>query len=344
MQESTTKKVGSGVWVKQLVEKFWAQSPENTLQNGSTEKAWERPLVGFARADHQLFMRYAKDLAPFYWTPQQAFGLAFPNETAKLEELSIISWVLPQTPVTRADQTQCDKLPAERWARSRDFGERFNCALRLHVAKELTAAGYPAVAPERLPDFAYQRSERFGIASNWSERHTAHAAGLGTFGLSDGLITPHGKAVRIGSVIARLELPVAEHPYADHQSWCLWYAKGVVGPVFAVVRPPQSVEPGTTRINAMPISARRPLLTHSKPSGPRPRPAGYVRSVSPVNRGCRSSGPTQAVRVSSSRGFFRPVRRSRPAGCGGRACREPFAVRRDQQPGFHQDCAESGAS
>ena len=229
MQESTTKKVGSGVWVKQLVEKFWAQSPENTLQNGSTEKAWERPLVGFARADHQLFMRYAKDLAPFYWTPQQAFGLAFPNETAKLEELSIISWVLPQTPVTRADQTQCDKLPAERWARSRDFGERFNCALRLHVAKELTAAGYPAVAPERLPDFAYQRSERFGIASNWSERHTAHAAGLGTFGLSDGLITPHGKAVRIGSVIARLELPVAEHPYADHQSWCLWYAKGSCG-------------------------------------------------------------------------------------------------------------------
>jgi hypothetical protein len=35
-------------------------------------------------------------------------------------------------------------------------------------------------------------------ASSWSERHAAHAAGLGTFGLCDGLITAKGKAMQGG--------------------------------------------------------------------------------------------------------------------------------------------------
>ncbi len=229
MEVKGAARIGTAEWVTGLVEAFWAQSSENTLDNDTGEKAWDQPLVGFASATHPLFAKYASDLAPFYWTPQQAFALGFPDESPAAEELSIISWVLPQTAATRADQKKCDELPAERWARSRDFGERFNCALRLYVAAELTAAGYPAVAPERLPEFAFQRSAEFGIASNWSERHTAHAAGLGTFGLSDGLITQKGKAVRFGSVVARIELPTSPLPYPDHQAWCLWYAKGTCG-------------------------------------------------------------------------------------------------------------------
>lgn len=223
------KKIGSAQWVEQLIFEFWAESPENTLNNGSGEKAWDQPLVGYARGDHELFQTFARDLAPFYWTPQQAFAMAFPEAPAAAEQLSVISWVLPQTTATRADQRQASDLPAERWARSRDFGERFNVALRLHLAASLSAAGYPAVAPERLPDFGYQQSERFGLASNWSERHTAHVAGHGTFGLSDGLITRRGKAVRIGSVVARIELPATPHAYENHQAWCLWYAKGSCG-------------------------------------------------------------------------------------------------------------------
>jgi epoxyqueuosine reductase QueG len=85
------------------------------------------------------------------------------------------------------------------------------------------------VAPERLPDFDYRQSERFGLASNWSERHTAWVAGLGTFGLSDGLITKVGKAVRFGSVVVKMDLEATPRPYAGHQDWCLWYAQGTCG-------------------------------------------------------------------------------------------------------------------
>lgn len=216
-------------WVEDLIQTFCANSKDNSLKNGTGEKAWGKPLVGYASASHPLFQQFAKDLAPFYWTPEQAFSLRFPETPITAEQLSIICWILPQTIATRVDQRKEDKLPAERWARSRDFGERFNCALRSHLAARLTEAGFPAVAPERLPQYDYQRSEQFGIASNWSERHTAHIAGLGTFGLSDGLITPYGKAVRIGSVVARIQLSASEVTYSGHKDWCLWYAKGVCG-------------------------------------------------------------------------------------------------------------------
>ena len=56
------------------------------------------------------------------------------------------------------------------------------------------------------PRFRRLKSPRVGFTSNWSERHVAYACGLGAFGLSDGLITPKGKAIRLGSVVTNLPL------------------------------------------------------------------------------------------------------------------------------------------
>ena len=60
----------------------------------------------------------------------------------------------------------------------------------------------------------------YAPCSNWSERHAAYAAGLGTFGLCDGLITQVGKAVRVGSVVAQVAVPASKRPYGDHQAYC----------------------------------------------------------------------------------------------------------------------------
>jgi epoxyqueuosine reductase QueG len=215
-------------WVTKIIADFF-DSPANTLGDATGEPAWGDPLVGFARGDDSLFERLKADIGPFYWTPLEAFHRAHPETGATAAELSVISYLLPQTAATRSDQRAETTYPAERWARSRFQGEAFNCALRLHLAAELAQAGYPAAAPERLPEFGYRQSERFGIASNWSERHTAWIAGLGTFGLSDGLITRAGKAVRFGSVVVKMDLEPTSRPYAGHQDWCLWYAKGTCG-------------------------------------------------------------------------------------------------------------------
>lgn len=216
------------IWLESVVYEFCA-SEQNSLQMPTGEPAWSEPQIAYARGDDPLFAQLKNDIGPFYWTPLEAFRLAWPNLPATAADLAVIVYILPQTEATRLDQREATLVPAERWARSRFHGEEFNRALRLHLAGQLTGNGFPAVAPERLDGFAYRDSERFGIASNWSERHTAWIAGLGTFGLSDGLITRVGKAVRFGSVVARVELEATPRPYTGHQDWCLWYAKGTCG-------------------------------------------------------------------------------------------------------------------
>jgi epoxyqueuosine reductase QueG len=89
--------------------------------------------------------------------------------------------------------------------------------------------GHEAVAPMLVSQWEMKKSDQYVIASNWSERHAAHASGLGTFGLCDGLITPLGKAMRTGSVVARITIPPTKRPYTDHQAYCLFFSKGICG-------------------------------------------------------------------------------------------------------------------
>ncbi|MCL2760544.1 MAG: 4Fe-4S binding protein, partial [Desulfuromonadales bacterium] len=56
--------------------------------------------------------------------------------------------------------------------------------------------------------------------SNWSERHIGFVAGLGTFGLSKGIITEKGMAGRMTSVITDLTLPVIKRAYKNTYEYC----------------------------------------------------------------------------------------------------------------------------
>ncbi len=69
----------------------------------------------------------------------------------------------------------------------------------------------------------------YGKASTWSERHACFAAGLGTFGLSDGLITARGIAHRCGSVVVNVEWPASPRPYSDHRDYCPYPRDGLCG-------------------------------------------------------------------------------------------------------------------
>lgn len=57
--------------------------------------------------------------------------------------------------------------------------------------------------------------------STWSERHAAYAAGLGTFGLSKGLITKKGMAGRFGSVITNAEFSPSIRSYSSPFEYCI---------------------------------------------------------------------------------------------------------------------------
>lgn len=216
-------------WITGLVDQFLAESPLNTLQDKDNSPAWDEALVGFASGADPLFQEYKEYVGPFHWTPAEIYNQYHPGNMATPEDLTVISWVLPQRKVVREMNRKARKFPAEAWARVRIEGEKFNAGLRRHIAETLTGNGYPAVAPMLVPNWAWVNSRHYGYASSWSERHVAHAAGLGTFGLCDGLITPKGKAMRVGSVVARIKVPPSTRFYNHHQAWCLFFVDGSCG-------------------------------------------------------------------------------------------------------------------
>jgi epoxyqueuosine reductase QueG len=216
-------------WIQALIGDFIDTSPENTMQTGDGAPAWDDVLVGFASGADPIWQQYKEYVGAFHWTPWEVFNQHRPENNVSADRLTVISWILPQRQAVRTANRRSRKYPAEAWARIRVHGEAFNAALRRHVAARLAAAGHPAVAPMLAPNWTVVTSQRFSYASTWSERHAAHAAGLGTFGLCDGLITARGKAMRAGSVVVNAVIPPTPRPYSDHRAWCLFFAEGTCG-------------------------------------------------------------------------------------------------------------------
>lgn len=215
-------------WIEGVIRRFIA-SPANTMKNEVNEPAWDEPIIGYSNGSDPLYDFYKRDIGSFYAAPIEFMRHTYPDLELKPRHLTVISWILPQTKATRADSRKETHWPSERWARTRIFGEEVNDELRRHVVRMLVKSGVEAVAPMLSPLWKRETSEKYGFASTWSERHAAYAAGLGTFGLSDGLITPKGKAHRAGSVIANLIIPPTTRPYKDHHAYCLFHAKGTCG-------------------------------------------------------------------------------------------------------------------
>lgn len=231
-------------FVEGFLRDFLAQPGNNNLGDTSGEKAWETFVLGFSAGNDELYGFWKEHIGEFHWTPAEAFalgmspeGLASPAAAkapaatpaavpASAGDLTVISWALSHTEATKADNRTQSDMPSERWARSRIFGQSRNRALHRALVAALAARGHSAVAPALLPQYAEKESELRGRASNWSERHVAHTSGLGTFGLSGGLITPLGQAVRLGSVVVEAQLPPTPRPYSGGFDYCLYFNGG----------------------------------------------------------------------------------------------------------------------
>lgn len=216
----------SQLWATTVIREFIGTSPANRLKEGSEEKLWEDFLIGCASGDDPIFEEYKRLVGDFHWTPEEIYRKTFPVDEASAADLTVVSRMLPQREQTKSDNRREALFPSERWVRARIIGEEFNNALRRHLVAELARRGINAVAPVLSPDFARVTSDTYGFASTWSERHVAYSAGLGTFGLCDALITPKGKAHRVGSVVVNAVIPPTGRPYEDHHAYCLYFFDG----------------------------------------------------------------------------------------------------------------------
>lgn len=172
-------------------------------------------LVGFASGDDPIFEEYKKIIGKFHLTPKEAFKWHFDEQgtAGSFGKLSVIAYILPISEETKRQNYEHSKkihgMPGERWANTRLYGEESNTNLQIYLIDELKKIGINAFSPyvEKKLFKTHSVHENGVWASNWSHRHMCFAAGLGSFGLSDGFISEKGIAHRCGSIIIEHELP-----------------------------------------------------------------------------------------------------------------------------------------
>jgi len=191
------------------------ERPGNTLKAHGGMRIWNEPLVAFADAGDFMFERLRDPAVgmPAFRPP----GEWLPG--AK----TVISYFLPFSEEVRSSNYR-PGLPSQEWCSARIEGEAFNDNLRRFLVAHLEALGYRAVAPALAQ--GYTAGE---FTSNWSERHVAFTAGLGTFGLSRSLITQQGSAGRFGSIVTDLDVEATPRSYVTHYSHCPWLNRGECG-------------------------------------------------------------------------------------------------------------------
>ncbi|MFP4354456.1 MAG: 4Fe-4S ferredoxin [Phycisphaerae bacterium] len=215
----------------ELLRQLW-QDDDDPARRGPcpTGRYFDAPLVAVASADDPWFARLQEHIGPFHFLPAEALKLVYPTARAR----SVVSYVLPICAEARAANCAEDRQPSEPWARVRTFGEQLNDRLRAGLVEAFGRAGFSAVAPGSHPANDVRDTPQRPLNSRWSERHVAFIAGLWTFGISGGLITQAGVAVRLGSVVTEAPLPVTARPYGeDPFAWCLKSALGTCGACMA---------------------------------------------------------------------------------------------------------------
>lgn len=239
-QESTIFETNPAKFIEESIKTYVRESPDNCIKEPKCNPIFDEPLVGFADGDDPLFQEFKKIIGDFHLTPREALEKHL-HEEPKINkpyngDVSVISWALPLFKEIRVSNRAMTFGASLLWNRARWDGRALaEKGLTGHVFSLLRERGYYAVAPG-LASFFQQVNLTSdsptivsGLASSWSEKHIAYAAGLGTFGLSGTIITPNGVNVRLGSVVTSLKLPPTPRLYTSHRENCAFFKNGTCG-------------------------------------------------------------------------------------------------------------------
>lgn len=158
------------------------------------QQIFDKPVLAVGDATDPLFlkMRSPQIVGPNYKPPLQWMP----------DAKSVITYFFPLTSEIRSENVSKEK-PTHLWLHSYISSYELSAQISSYLKLSLEQMGYKATVP------------------SWSERHTGYICGLGTFGMSKGLITEKGMAGRLGSIITNAPLPVTRRTYSKAYERCI---------------------------------------------------------------------------------------------------------------------------
>lgn len=172
---------------------------------------FEVPLVGIGCAEDELYRELKKDGVVGAWHMS-------PKEWLE-EGKTVVSLFFPFTEAVKKSNRESVGNPSSAWLHGRIEGQQFIFSYMKALSEALEAQGIKTCVPGLDERFTQIKEEGI-FASNWSERHNAFICGLGTFGLSKGIITEKGMAGRLGSIIIDKEMAADVRKYTEIYEYC----------------------------------------------------------------------------------------------------------------------------
>ena len=221
-------------FLDRAIKEYVRTSPLNHLTFFDSAPFVDEPLVAFGDGDDPIFRDLKTIVGEFHMTPREVlekyiadkgwrFGMA-----AGIDKVGIVSWALPITVENRLPERKALFGGSTRYNHTRWIGIQLYENLEKYVASLLEVLRCNAVAPTQSRFFEIKQMPGDWLAANWSERHIAYACGLGTFGLNGLMITSHGCAVYLGSVVFdRAVTPTPREP--SHIAYCPYFRDGSCG-------------------------------------------------------------------------------------------------------------------
>jgi epoxyqueuosine reductase QueG len=173
--------------------------------------AWGEPLVGFAEANHSTILNLKEIISPKHQLPLEVLPDA---------SIVIVYFVPFTKELAHTNQTAGD-IASPEWALAYEETNAMFRIVNESLAEELKSMGYQAKVSPETATFDQEK-----LISNWSQRHFARAAGLGTFGINNMLISKIGCCGRYSSIVTNLDV---EPDMPLEEEYCLYKKNGRCG-------------------------------------------------------------------------------------------------------------------
>ena len=179
------------------------QFVKNYSNTRDVQTKWKEPLVTYADATDKMFYSLknvvsSSHLLPIDFLPDAKTVVAY---FIPFDE-SIVNSNIP------------GKESSKIWATAYVETNQLILDINIFIKSELEKSGYTSTLIPPTHNFDSEK-----LIADWSQRHVAFIAGLGTFGLNNMLITDKGCCGRVGSFVTDLKITPTERKSREN---CLY--------------------------------------------------------------------------------------------------------------------------
>ncbi len=189
--------------MKTLIENYIVDFIRKYEKQDEITTTWGKPIVGYGDVNHD----YIKNIRKYAYEKH-----LMPQDVLK-DSTIILAYFIPFIKDI-ANSNIGGEIASETWTLAYEETNEMFVKLNKYIIHKIQDMGYKASVCDVAGDF-----EQDVLKSKWSHRHMARAAGLGTFGVNNMLITKKGCCGRYYTIVTNL--PVEPDEFIQEE-YCLY--------------------------------------------------------------------------------------------------------------------------